>query len=100
MLIFICPNCGRFGIQAVKEVDGKVTATCPYCGTEDIDWISRPDIEEAVKAGEKTEEELLCVLEKSVLNAMAEAYDIYDDVTETALPKKNGLLSLQNKLET
>lgn len=77
MLVFICASCGRFGKQVAKEEDGEIVATCPYCGNDDLDWLSRPDLDDP-KTNKDKAEGRLGTLETLVLDVMNHVYDAYD----------------------
>lgn len=97
MLVFICAGCGRFGNQVAKEEDGKIVASCPYCGSDDTDWISRPDIDDPKKNKDKVEG-LLNEVEKLVLDIMNRAYDAYDLSSDTSATKTAALEEFKTAL--
>jgi len=100
MIIYLCPHCGRFGKLAIPE---KLSdAACGYCGNEDVDFISRPDIDRANTERDKTEEETLCGIELEVLALMEKAYDIYDETAgeePNTRHKQSRLASIRLALE-
>lgn len=64
MILFLCPECGRFGaIEAPLRIE---LIACPYCKNNDVDWMSRPDL--------VSTDNLLAELEKEALDVLRRAY--------------------------
>lgn len=97
MLVFICASCGRFGKQTPKEEDGEIVASCPYCGTDDFDWISRPDLDDPKKNKDEMEGRLGMV-ENLVLDIMNRAYDAYDLSGDSSATKKAAFEEFEKSL--
>lgn len=92
MILFICPGCGRFGSLDAPEGD-VVEVECPYCGDTDMDWMSRPDLDNP-KAGPAVDG-LLRSTENLVLRIMKRAYGVYDEDADT---KEAALHEFEDKL--
>lgn len=97
MLIFLCPSCGRFGSLETPEIASD--ARCVYCDNEDIDWLSRPDLDKIQKTKVTTLEERTARVEKVLMSIMNYAHDMADHVGEDEKVRRHKMLHLALYLE-
>ena len=69
MLLYMCVDCGRVG--AVETPENVDDAACVYCGNEDIDWISRSDMD-------GPDIRVLAKAERAAFAALHRLYEVYD----------------------
>jgi len=81
MLIFICPNCSRFGAIPTPKEASKIA--CPHCKEADIDWLGRPDLEDPKGKGVFIDG-LMRSIESLTMQTLATAYKRYDDKRASA----------------
>lgn len=100
MFVFICPVCGRFG--SIPTPDKAINAACSYCGNKDIDWVSRPDLDNP-KDGISFNDETavaayLRAVERLALDVLGRAYDAYDSTSDSPATKLAALQEIEGKL--
>jgi len=74
MIVILCSSCGRVGMIETPESEKEIA--CMYCGTDDSEWMSRPDLDNPT--------EPLQQIEKSVLETLHQAYEVSDYASSDA----------------
>lgn len=90
MIVFLCPSCGRLGMLEPPETDEEVA--CLYCGSNDLDYLSRPGMSEGG-------DELLPQLERKVLEVLHLVYENYDFAGVEPEEREARLRALREYLE-
>ena len=90
MLLFTCAGCGRVG--SVETPESADEAVCVYCGNDDIDWISRPDMD-----GDGIS--VIAQAERAAFAALHRLYEVHDFIGMGEDKKEDTLTAMTKQLE-